>query len=585
MATTQFNKEYLTYTKQEAKKWHLYLGGSPQVVAGRTSGSFDWGRDVNFLYRIRERDINFVTERTDWKRRLQVAPWNASYANPDHKLIYNPNNLIAYLCISDNVDNRSDKLIRGKNYSFYTPSHAFGEQSYPDGYSWYALFTIDPDKLGLVSSQYIPVPSIDDYANDPTNNTLQSTYISVCGASYDSVDGVCCLYSNVKYIDGAGITQEKGYLLPFKFVSKCYQCYETANKLNSDFYFASGVTSYELYPSCEPCGCTKAVYTQIEKIGLDKDNLNPSGSFRFLYDSYEYWLPYEKGIFSVFINLESLTDADRTIPYDSPLISFRTISGSGAVARLKTQPVAGGFYVIGIELLSRGSGYYPGDAIAEIENLSGHILNSLIEVNVTPEDFPENPSVMLYSLQTCIKTTIDNEMISQVGGSDITEFTKYGILKNVKSYGDNTNVSDGLNKNEFQVLRTTTKVLLGVTGSNTNVSDNPNVFLTDNEVIQFSDSELKKGTKAYFESFIDNTGEVTGGNMELITKDYDNIEIGDTIKADDTLSYVVNQINKPDVVFGSGIALFNQDTDIKFPASKTVSFKPRKAVNFTIIKS
>jgi hypothetical protein len=306
---------------------------------------------------------------------------------------------------------------------------------------------------------------------------------------------------------------------------------------------------------------------------------------RFLYDSYEYWLPYKQGIFSIFINLESLSSADRTIPYQSPLISFKTISGSGGVARLKTETVSNGYFVTGIELISRGSGYYPGDAIPEIENLSDHILNTVIEVNVSPEDFPENPSIMLSNLQTCVKTTIDNDMVAQVSGSNITEFTKYGLIKNVKSYGDDVLASDGLNNNEFQVLRTTTKLSLGATGTNLKINDNPNAFLTSDTQIIFSDDVEKKGTKAFFETFIDVSGNITGGNMEIVTKDYDNLKVGDVIKADDTLSYVVQQINKPDVVFGSGVPLFNQTTDIKFPTSNTTSFKPRKAVNFTIIKS
>jgi hypothetical protein len=571
MSTTQFNKEYLNHARQEAKKWHLFLGGTPEVVAGRTSASFDWGRDVNVLYKVRESDVNFVTKRIDWQKRITTSPWN-------------PTN-IAYLCVTDNTDNRSDAAIRAKNFSYYVPSHSVGQQSYPDGYSWYALFAVDPGNINLVSADYIPVPSIEDYSEDPSNTSLELSYRSICGSTYKSTNGTCCLYSRTKYVDGVGVTQEKGELIPVKFVSKCYQCYETSKKLNCDFSFYSGVTSPANYPTCSPCDCEKEITTKIEDIGKNLLELNPSGAYKFLYDSYANWLPTRQGILSVFINLESLTSAQRTIQTENPLITFDTISGSGGLARLKTQPASNGHYVVGIELVSAGSGYGQGDAIPKITGYETNILNNYIEVNVSPEDFPENPMVMLNNLKTCVKTTIDNEMIRDVSGSNITEFSKYGLIKDIKSIDGDVVVSESLNRNEYQMLRATTKFELLTSGTNNSVKQNPYLSLTSDTLVRFSDDDNKRANKAYFKYNLNSSLQVTDANMEVVTKDYDNFKVGDTLKAGDDFNYVINTIYKPGVVYGSGVPLLTQATAINFPSQESIDYKPKKAVTFTILKS
>lgn len=603
MDTTQFNKEYLNYTKQEAKKWHLYMGGTPEVIAGKTMEDFDWGRDVNFLYRIRENEINFITNRYEWKKRIKTTPWKINSSTSDHRLMFNSSNNIAYLCVSDNSLNRSDVSIRGKNLSLFAPSHTVGSQSYPDGYVWYALFSIDPGKMDLVTSTAIPVPIVDEYSTDPSNTTLQYLYQSKCGPDYKENDGTCCLYYTEKFIDGSGISYEKGDLSPIKFVSRCYDCIETANKLGYDYNFLAGITvaytgkgvtlplsddNEELngisgFQKCAPCDCKKSIFTKIEQIGNNILELNPSGSFRFLYDSYSYWNPTKKGIFSVFIDLQSLTDSQRTVSTENPNVFFDSISGSGASAKLITQPANGGYYVIGIELLSSGSGYNIGDAIPRIENNESSILNSLIEVNVTPEDFPENPSSMLNNLKTCIKVTVDNDMVKNISNSELTEFTKYGILKDVKSI-NNSPATSTLNTNEPQISRTTTKLTLTPSGT-VNIDDNPSLDLSDQSQITLSESENKKGVKAFFDFSVNSSLNVVSGTLELITKDYDNIKVGDTIKVNEESEYIVSEVDSPKIAFGTGLPLVNQNTYIKFPNTKQINYKPKKAVTFTIIKS
>jgi hypothetical protein len=584
MSTTQFNKEYLNHAREEAKKWHLFLGGTPEVVAGRTSASFDWGRDVNILYKVRESDVNFVTKRIDWQKRIATSPWNP-LNNNDNKLIFNPSNNIAYLCLSDNIDNRSDPSIRAKNFSYYIPSHSVGQQTYPDGYNWYALFSVDPGNINLVSADYIPVPTVNDYSEDPSNTSLEFSYRTKCGVGYKTTDGTCCLYSRTKYVDGVGVTQEKGDLIPVKFVSKCYQCYETSKKLNCEFSFVAGITTPANYPTCTPCDCEKQITTKIEDIGNNLLDLNPSGAYRFLYDSYQQWLPTRKGILSIFINLESLSDSQRTIQTANPLITFDTISGSGAVARLKTQPGTTGYYVVGIELISAGSDYNQGDAIPKITGYETNILNNYIEVNVSPEDFPENPSVMLNNLKTCVKTTIDNEMIKEISSSNITQFSKYGLIKDIKTRSGDVVVSEKLNRNEYQMLRATTKFNLTTSGANNSVKQNPYLSLTSDTYIRFSDDDTKRADKAYFKYNLNSSLQVTGGDMEVVTKDYDNFEIGDTLKAGDNFNYVIDTITKPDVAYASGTPLLTQTTSINFPLPSETDYKPKKAVTFTILKS
>lgn len=585
MATTEFNKEYLDYTKQEAKKWHLYMGGSPGIVETTTQNSFDWGKDVNFLYRIRESDINFTTNRNDWQRRSSIYPWKQNSDVNETNLVFNPENNIAYLCVSDNLTNRSDLSIRGKNLSIFAPSHTVGVQNYDDGYSWYALFSVDPSNINLLSANSIPVPDINDYSNEPKSSTLEYRYSVKCGASYKNTDGVCCLYPKEKFVDGVGVTQEKGYLFPIKSVSKCYQCYDLANKLGYEFNFISGVTLIDLYPTCSPCDCTYPIVSTIEQIEKDKNDLNPSGSLYFLYNSYNNWISNRKGIFSIFIDLESLTETERTISVDSPVVSFSTISGTGASARIITQPITNGYLVTGIELISRGSGYNVGDAVPVITGAETSVLNSKIQVNICPEDFPEIPHVMLNNMKTSIRVNIDNDFIKNGANSNITQFTKFGLLKNVKDIDGEILTSDSLNNDEFQILRATTTLTLGTSGSNNLLDQNPNLLITEGTTVKFNDSESKKGQVAYFKYYYNTSKEVTGADIEIISKDYNNIIIGDYIQVDSNFKYVVTAINKPDVSFATGQALLSKNTSIKFPNVENFSYQPKKSVTFTITKS
>jgi hypothetical protein len=584
MSTTQFNKEYLNFTKQEVKKWHLYIGGTPEASSSGISGTFDWGRDVNFLYRIKENDINFITERNDWARRIVSSPWRGNLSDSNHKLIFNPINNIAYLCVSDNLDNRSDSSIRGKNFSFFIPSHPVGIETYEDGYSWFALFTIDPDKLDLVTKNYIPVPSLESFSINSTSASLDYVYFQKCGSNYNKTQGTCCLYNKSDTIDGTGITYDKGELSYTKLVCQCYQCYEIAKKLNYQFVFHDGITLPPLYPTCTPCDCQINIKSAIDDLVENISTVNPSSSYRQLYESYLNWYPYKQGIFSVFINLESLTDSQRTISYENPQVTFESITGTGALARLKTIPVPGGYYVNGIELISRGSNYGFGNAKPVIENLETHILNNKIEINITPEEFPENPSIMLSNMKTCIKSTINNTMINDDVGSDLNEFTKYGIVKDVRLRSNTKKASESLNDNQFQILRATTKLTLTPSKTNEFPRENPYLNLSDKQTVTFSDTDNKKGTKVYFNYNTDSTG-VCGARMELITKDYDNFVKGDLLKVTDTFSYVIDEINKPDVIYGSGQPVLSNDFYVKFPSADTNSYKPEKALTFTIIKS
>lgn len=462
MATSDLNKEYLKYTKEEATKWHFYLGGDPDVRASVNTTSFDWGTDVNLLYRIRQSDVNFVTDRLDWTLRLAATPWSPNTNTDAKTLVFNPINSIAYLCISDNADNRSDSAVRGKNPSLYIPSHRNGLQSYADGYSWFALFVVDPEKLDIITSSKIPVMSIDDFTTDVTNTGMSQKYSQICGAGYTAM-GTCCLYTKEDTKDALGITAAKGDLTYVKVTTNCYRCTELAKQLNCEYVFKSGVTVFPAYPTCTPCDCKITIVDKISEIRDNLGNLNPYGFYAHVYQNYLGWeSPSE--ILSVFINLENLTDAEKTVTSPNPKVTFKSITGSGAEAQLVTEYIGDNQYrVTGITLLTRGGSYKNGDAIPTITGFENSILNSRIEVNVAPEDFPENPVSMLNSLETCIKVTINNRMIEDTN-TNLRNFTRYGLIKDVRLDSTGTKASDGLNTNEYQFLRATTVLTLGVTG-------------------------------------------------------------------------------------------------------------------------
>ena len=462
MATSDLNKEYLKYTKQEATKWHFYLGGDPVLTETRTQTGFDWGTDVNVLYRVRENDVNFVTDRLDWSSQISALPWNPNTESDDKTLIFNPVNSIAYLCISDNIDNRSDISIRGKKPSTYLPSHTNGILSYEDGYTWYALFVVDPSKLDIITGSKIPVMSIDDFTTEITNTSLTQKYSQICTSGYTAM-GTCCLYTKTDSKDGIGVTLDRGDLTYVKLATSCYNCTELAKKLNYEYVFKSGVTSFSPYPTCSPCDCSITIVNKIDEIENNLSNLNPSGFYRHIYANYQGWEDPSE-ILSVFINLDNLSDDEKIVTSENPKVSFRSITGTDASAELITDYIESNRYrVRGIRLLTRGKNYKNGDAIPEIAGLAGSILNSRIEVNVAPEDFPENPVSMLNNLETCVKVSISSNMIESTN-TNLRNFTRYGLIKDIRLDSTDNKAADGLNSNEYQILRATSVLTLGVTG-------------------------------------------------------------------------------------------------------------------------
>lgn len=585
MATTEFNKEYLEYTKKEAKNWHLYLGGIPELTEGREKKSFDWGKDVNFLCRIKEQDVKFSTNRIDWKKRISVSPWVQNLSTIENNLVFNVENNIAYLCVSDNKDNRSDESIRGKNLSVIIPNHKTGEQTYEDGYTWYALFLVDPLNLNLITYDSIPVPDINDYSTDSKADPLNDKFLKLCGGSYKTTNGVCCLYNKITYKDSAGITQDKGMLSGYRIVSKCYECSDLALELNMEYNFISGVTAFGLDKDCTPCDCEYEIKTKMDVIKENIPNINPNSDYKFLKDSYDYWFPNKKGILSVFINLQNLKDDEKILKTESANVTFKTLTGSDGLAKLKTEPYKNQYIVTGIELISSGYGYDVGDAKPIIDGYESSILNDKIEVNITPENFPEIPHVMLKNMKTNISLNIDNYDINTVSGTNITQFTKYGIIKNVKLPETEIDAIDGLNENEVQIVRSTTILNMSPNGSDRNIGQNPNLLILPGDSVKLSDDDNKKGDVVYFKYDLDSNDDVTGAKIEIITKDYENIKVGDSIFINNNFKYVVDSINKPDVSFGTGTPLLNNDTNILMPDVDEIQFSPRKTITFNIKKS
>lgn len=471
MATSDLNKEYLKYSKEEATKWHFYLGGDPALRPDDNPNAFDWGTDVNFLYRIRQNDVNFVTDRLDWTPRLAGIPWNPNTNTDAKTLIFNPINSIAYLCVSDNSDNRSDTSVRGKQPSLYMPSHLNGIQTYQDGYTWFALFVVDPSKLDLITTSKIPVMSLDDYTTEVTNTSLTQKYSQLCNAGYTAT-GACCLYNKEEYKDGLGVTFAKGSLNYVKTITTCYRCSELAKQLNTEYIFKAGETSVANYPTCSPCDCSIQIIDKISEIQRNLGNLNPNGFFRHIYANYQGWEDPSE-ILSIFINLDGLTDEQKTINVANPEVTFTSVTGVGGLAQLITDDIGGNRHrVRGITLLSRGKNYKNGDVTPRISGVSNDTLLNRIEINVAPEDFPENPVSMLNSLETCIKVSVTNKMLEDTN-TNIRNFTRYGIIKDTRLSSNDTKAAEGLNTNEYQVLRATSILTLGVTQPSGPVLDEP----------------------------------------------------------------------------------------------------------------
>ena len=151
-----------TFLNQVGKENQLFLfvGYSEvQADSNSTKAEVDAWKNSDFSIKVGKDSVIGVAPKIKWVRGRSYVPWNSYTQNTGNYYVYNDINGYVYLCLSDDIDNRTD--LSGNKGSFNIPSHVAGDYTYDDGYTWKALYKITPGLEKFVSEIWIPVISLD----------------------------------------------------------------------------------------------------------------------------------------------------------------------------------------------------------------------------------------------------------------------------------------------------------------------------------------------------------------------------------------------------------------------------------------
>lgn len=428
------------------KELFLVTGGYTQ------SESLNWIplEDSFFAKRIPESRKHYIAPVPTWQAN---STYTRYISDSNYNVVYNDDNLIVYLCLHTNTDFRNDLQ---SGLSTQKPSHSVGRQTYSDGYTWLPLFKVDFTEWEFVGPGEIPVPKLDtteDY------NTFAEKYTSLCGSGVTAF-GCCCLYFKENSVDQiTGEVYTRGDVSNETIFSDCYECQKLADNLDRDVLFLAGYTAGSIKSSQTGenplCPATKSIKTLQETLEAQVYTTTPGSS-----KDYQLLLLQNHtnlGIMNVDIDLSGLTDTQKTISKENPLLTVADPNGSGAIIQLKTTPIGlSSHLVYGIQLVSSGSGY--GNLpVIPVSSAVNTIIQNRINLTVYDPEIYTNPQ--LYAKPTKLKASIvvtEEEIRKVIPG--IVQHIKTTVMAD--PYYLNTSAPAEYTKNDSTVQRLPTVVTL-----------------------------------------------------------------------------------------------------------------------------
>lgn len=438
-----------TYLGRVGTKDQLYmlLGNTSNTLQANDTNdaALTMWKDSEIAYKISRNDTTAVIPNYTWAISNVYVPWSSTNTNTSKYYIYNKINGIVYLCLSNNSLNRKD--LETKNASTSIPSHEYGTFRYEDGYEWLALYRITPSLLRFVTTNWIPVISLNDFfENDAL--TQYEQILDFCDSNSPVSTGYCGIYfkENYKlpYNPGSSADQMAGTLYTTLSGLACRECFMLFQDPDTPFIS-------KFFGSATPT-TTLDIVTKIDKVKnlIDKNSLSSASPYYWLYYSYENG-PDDGSIISCFIDLTNFTESQLYVTEQNPYLSITSTTGSNGSIRLKTYTNSAGEYVIeGIEIVSRGSGYK--DIVLQVptgilKNISSSTLVSAIEINLDAVD----------GLGVDPVSTLDAKHISTNARISLTELRDSDV-----SIPDSINFY-GIVKNPQQRINATESVLAGTT--------------------------------------------------------------------------------------------------------------------------
>jgi hypothetical protein len=461
MSTKSNNvKKFVTDTGSKKQLFVFVGSNSSDSMSNSSQTSAEIWNNSDFSVRIGQNSLVPVVRNIKWTQQNPYIPWSSLEENTGNFYAYNNQTGYVYLCISDNEDNRTDKI--GYGVSRIRPTHTSGTVKYADGYSWKVLYKITGSLERFVSAKWIPVVSFDifDSGSQSTNLEMAQSFCGVCGTSEI---GQCAIYSKTALStdDDAGTFE---YLTGDLFTtaeniscSDCYYFMKDNDQFLSKFY-SDGETIPTSITINDP-------YTLVGEL-ISNNELSSASPYYHLYNINENDDLDEGSIVSAFIDLSQFTNNQLIVSSSNPLFSIISNSGSGGTIRLKTFIDSSGNNIIkGMEVVNTGSGYK--DITLDIdssildESLDKSQLLSAISINLdTIDGLAFDPVTVLNAQHVMIDARLEKQTIQQAGIGLPDNINFFGLVENPIGICGSTEVTSGsnLNKKRDVIFRTTTKV-------------------------------------------------------------------------------------------------------------------------------
>lgn len=408
---------------------HVFVANSDSIAEDTsTDSSLDIWRDLIFSKKISKTDVIGIIPNQTWTSGNVYSAWKSNKQTNQSDYAWNRENGNVYLCLQNNQFNRLDR--EGQNASTYLPTHAYGIQTYPDGYSWLPIYRITGDLLRFVKTDWIPIISFENFDENSFTSEFDSKYF-FCDNNI-AATGSCALYfSDTTQIAISGASYEvynRGELYN-SFVTDCSSCYTLFND-NDKF-------ENVFYRTGETVANTITIEDKFDLIGrlISENKLPGSSPYYALYEIANNG-PDDGAIISAQINLSGISGNDLVVNVSNPSITIDSSSGSGAALRLLTYNSIDGKYIIeGIEVVSNGSNYRDislsiSPSIFVNNNISDLIL-SAININYDNIDgLNIDPYDVLNCSNVMVDTRIDTNDIISNGIALPETINMFGLVSN-----------------------------------------------------------------------------------------------------------------------------------------------------------
>lgn len=436
----------------------VFAGYNPNpTVTDSNQSAIELWNYSDFSVRVGQNSILPVVPYVKWSEKKPYKSWSSTQVNTGNYYAYNDQNGYVYICISDNIDNRTD--LSGQNVSNIRPSHNSGIQRYEDGYSWKPLYRITPSIERFVTSSWIPVISFDVFDNSSQRTLNQQTKQFCIDTLGTEEVGNCAIYAKVPLNtdDDSGTTEfEVGDLFTVAeevSCSKCFYMMYQNEKFTSVFYDVG-----ETIPN------NISISTNYDTVGslISSSELTTSSPYYYLYEINENDNLDDGAIISAFIDLSGFSSTQLIVTQQNPEFTITSNSGTNGRIRLKTSSLGDNYIISGIEVITPGS-YYKDitlDIDSSILSMDKDMLLSVIDVNIdTIDGLGFDPVSVLKAEHVMIDSRLEKRTLDESAVLIPDKLNFFGLVQNPTSTVGTNQIISGSNYNKKAdiVYRTTVK--------------------------------------------------------------------------------------------------------------------------------